>query len=216
MRSPSFHGVGEGEATERRLTVEPPDVSFYTRFVGYHDLETALAEETKQLGSAADPTAQRLVVSDIDLLVSTVEPFSSSHQNLVKRTIWNRTFQVLISLTRLHQRLSFMDEFVLSSSNFNFQAFYLFCNFRLFILEKVAFGSVMIYSIYTLMVSISIRWLALEVLSYIDEPIIIRSIALGASQNLQNLITPVITIIEYYSILKFLDLLRKRTTLRKN
>ncbi len=97
----------------RYLTVEPADPSFYTRIISYVDIKTALAQKPKKTGHLADPTAQRLIVSDIDLLNSILgaTSFSSLPSELGAFSNWKS--RQILTLTRPQSALTFMDEFVL-------------------------------------------------------------------------------------------------------
>ncbi|GAM35103.1 hypothetical protein TCE0_015r03147 [Talaromyces pinophilus] len=198
MRSPSYHGK---EATRvRYLTVEPADPSFYTRIISYVDIKTALAQETKKTGHLADPTAQRLIVSDIDLLNSILgaTSFSSLPSELGAFSNWKS--RQILTLTRPQSALTFMDEFVLWTFDPASRAVYISSCLQLSVARTLAFGSQNILVAVVFIASCLIRWLILEASSLAHENIF-SFIDLVSSPGWVNLAC---TVFEYYLVLQCL------------
>ncbi|OKL59688.1 hypothetical protein UA08_05019 [Talaromyces atroroseus] len=201
MRSPSCY---VNEATNARyLTVEPTDPAFYTRIITYVHAKTALAQEIQPTGHIADPTAQRLIVSDITLLESILEyksPFvHKSDPNVPSK--WK--LRKVLSLTRDNSTLSFMDNFVLSSSNAVPYTVYILSSLRLSAARRLAFNSQNILGVYVFVASCLIRWLALEALS-VGRETVLPVLSLGLPPGWQNL---AIAVVECFLALNCLTLI---------
>ncbi|KAJ5902025.1 hypothetical protein N7495_002553 [Penicillium taxi] len=164
MRSPSY----ENAAHVCRLTVEPTDPGFYSRMIMYIDVMTALAQETQPTGYVADPTSQRLLVSDVNLLISILEHALSEKARLSRHTLpsWSkRKFYYVLSLLRGSCGLTFMDDFALSCSQPLSLRIYSVSAVRLSVAGTFCFGSLLLLGIYEFLASYIVRWLILDVIS---------------------------------------------------
>ncbi|EED12798.1 conserved hypothetical protein [Talaromyces stipitatus ATCC 10500] len=163
MRSPSFYE--KGPTIVRYLTVEPADPSFYTRIINYMDVKTALDQEAQQTGHIADPTAQRLIVSDTSLLKSILEysSFSFHEEEAVTFSRWK--LRQMLLLTRPKSTLTFMDIFILSSLEPRSCMTYMSSRLRLSAAHTLAADSQRLLSIYLFVASCLIRWSVLELFS---------------------------------------------------
>jgi hypothetical protein len=198
MRSPSYYGK---EATSvRYLTVEPTDPSFYTRIISYVDVKTAMAQETQQAGHLADPTAQRLIVSDTNLLSSILEHTSFSSPPSEIGAFSNRKSRWILLFTRPQSTITFMDEFVRSTFDPPSRAVYIFSSLQLSLARTLAFGSQNLLAIYMFIGSCLIRWLALEASSLAQKYIFSFT---GPILN-PGWVTSASTVLEYYLLLKCL------------
>ena len=139
--------------------------SFYTRIISYVDIKTALAQETKETGHLADPTARKLIVSDINLLNSILGSNSLSSQPSELSAFSNWKSRRILYLTRPRSPLTFMDEFVLSTFDPVSRAVYVSSTLRLSVARTLAFGSQNLLAAYMFISSCLIRWLVLEALS---------------------------------------------------
>ncbi|PTU22057.1 hypothetical protein P175DRAFT_0435761 [Aspergillus ochraceoroseus IBT 24754] len=162
MRSPSYR---EEDPSTARLSVEPTDPQFYTRLIHYPDAKTAIARETQPTGHVADPTAQRLIVSDPALLTSILESASSQKiQPLFQGGALppNRRPRQILALFRGKSSLTFMDEFALASSAASARAVYISSALRLLSARALAFRSQTLLGIYIFFAGCLMRWLVLE------------------------------------------------------
>ncbi|KAF7595183.1 hypothetical protein BBP40_006927 [Aspergillus hancockii] len=162
MRSPSYR---DEDSRGLRLTVEPTDPQFYTRIIHYPDVRTAVAQETKPTGHIADPTAQRLIVSDLSLLVSILESASGKKDDASLHATSHRSYRTLRQIlwwSRWNSAPTFMDDFALSSSKPYARAIYMSSTLRLLNAHKLAFGSQKLLEIQIFIASCLVRWLTLE------------------------------------------------------
>ncbi|KAJ5704117.1 hypothetical protein N7493_011255 [Penicillium malachiteum] len=161
MRSPSYK---EASSNALSLTVEPADPGFYTRFITYPDIKTALDEETKPTGLNADPNSQRLLVSNPNLLASLCD--SASHQKTdlsPKTTSWQT--KLILLWCRGNSGPTFIDDFVLATSTSS-RSTYLSSLLGWSSVKKLAFGSPKLFGLFTFFVSCLIRLFVWEGLSY--------------------------------------------------
>lgn len=148
-----------------RLTVEPSDPGFYTRITTYLDVKTALAEETQPTGQAADPTARRLIVSNVPLLASILDG-SDKASIPGKPSSWKHRH--LLSFSRGISKPSFMDDFVLSQPPSSFSphtsplSLYTAASLRLSTARRLAFNSQRLLSVYNFLTSSLLQWTILE------------------------------------------------------
>ncbi|KAL4768011.1 hypothetical protein BDW60DRAFT_226024 [Aspergillus nidulans var. acristatus] len=138
MRSPSC--LGRNASNIQYLTIEPTDPSFYTRVLSYMDIKTALEEETNPLGLDADPSASRLLVSNLDLLTSILKHPESRKQETSTHTA-SRKQRIILSIARGASGLAFMDDFVLGHPTPSSRAVYISSVLCLCAAQKLAFGS---------------------------------------------------------------------------
>ncbi|KAL4876225.1 hypothetical protein BJY04DRAFT_223309 [Aspergillus karnatakaensis] len=172
-------GYGKDPSTIKNLTIEPTDPGFYTRFPNYTSPRTALEEETRELGYEADPTASRLLVSDLPLLISILEhaalrtgektlPFSKSGISMPMQHVPS-TQRALLSLARGFSRLTFMDEFVLSTTTLPPPAKTAYAKsiLHLSAAQLFTFGSPLLLTVAIILLSLITKWLLLCSLSSI-------------------------------------------------
>lgn len=135
-------------------------------------MKTALAQETKQTGHLADPTAQKLIVSDTNLLNSILAStlFSSLPSELGAFSNWKS--QRILCLTRPQSTLTFMDEFVLSTFDPVSRAAYISSTLRLSVARTLAFGSQNLLAAYIFIATCSIRWVILEAFTLAQKNIV--------------------------------------------
>ncbi|KAL4915363.1 hypothetical protein BDW62DRAFT_212725 [Aspergillus aurantiobrunneus] len=164
LRSPSSYG--KPPCSIRRITIEPTDPAFYTRVTHYPDIKTALLHETQQTGDTADPTAQRLLVSDLTFLISILkcvcpecDPCIQPRPKLNPKQ-WKS--QTLLRLVRGSTAPSFMGEFVLAVVDPSYRAVYVSSVVRLSAARRLAFSSQGLLRVYVFLASCLLRWVALE------------------------------------------------------
>jgi hypothetical protein len=198
MRSPSYDS--KEASSVRHLTVEPTDPSFYTRIISYIDVKTALTQETKQTGHLADPTAQRLIISDIDLLYSILgsSSFSSLPSELSAFSNWKS--RRILGFTRPQSTLTFMDEFVLSTFNPASRAVYIRSSFRLSVTRILACGSQNLVAAHIFFASCLARWLVLEASSLAQKNIF----SFTEMISYPGWVALACTVFQYYFVLKSL------------
>ncbi|KAJ5802447.1 uncharacterized protein N7503_004897 [Penicillium pulvis] len=168
MRSSSYQDNSSDTIT---LTVEPVDPQFYARLINYPDMMTALAHETRPTGLAADPTSQRLIVSDSALLDSIVHSASRKlldHPSNGSHTISSWRMRLVLFWCRGHSASTFMDRFALFSSTQKSRATYVSCLLQLSSAQRLAFGSQGLLDYYTLFASFVTGWAILEGLSMLN------------------------------------------------
>ncbi|KAL4904130.1 hypothetical protein BDW74DRAFT_185791 [Aspergillus multicolor] len=168
LLSPTAHV--RNASSIRSVTIEPVDPAFYTRITSYTDVKTALVAETKMTGHVADPTARRLLVSDLDLLLEIVDSSNISCKQDRGRSLGPSMGQRVLGLSRgMWNKSSFMDAFVFSSSStastrihpLNREE-YITSILRLSAAQKFAFSSQRLLNIYILIVSCLLRWTLLN------------------------------------------------------
>jgi hypothetical protein len=104
------------------------------------DIKTALEEETNPLGLDADPSASRLLVSNLDLLTSILKHPESRKQETSTHTA-SRKQRIILSIARGPSGLTFMDDFVLGCPTPSSRAVYISSVLCLCAAQKFAFGS---------------------------------------------------------------------------
>ncbi|KAL4862955.1 hypothetical protein BDV12DRAFT_34923 [Aspergillus spectabilis] len=163
LRSPSC--LGKNPSSIQHVTIEPTDPGFYTRFVNYPDMKTAVTEETREMGFDADPTASRLLVSDMDQLRSILESGNRKEKVEIGRGSWKD--RILLSLARGFAGLTVMDEFILSSRAIDPSArtVYICSILKLSAAKAIAFNSPKLLTIYTLVTSSLLKWFLLDFFS---------------------------------------------------
>ncbi|RAL03898.1 uncharacterized protein BO80DRAFT_422808 [Aspergillus ibericus CBS 121593] len=155
LRSAACQGDG---SSIRRVSIEPTDPGFYTRIVNYPDIETALNTELHPTGLHADPSSQRLLVSDQALLASILtrslqtKPFILDSKKETSH-IWGRYRA---------NTPSFMDDFVSSRSSDPSRVAYFSIVSKRRQIDRFAFGSETLLGIYTFLGACLVRWVVLE------------------------------------------------------
>ncbi|KAL2786486.1 hypothetical protein BJX66DRAFT_328544 [Aspergillus keveii] len=163
MRSPS--SFGKHETSVRHVSVEPADPAFYTRFINYKDVRSAIEQETKETGLPADPTSRPLIVSDVELLLSVLESAPSGNVGLNLSISASQKQKTLLSICR--RTSTFMDEFALSILDPACRAVYMSACLRLSFSRRLAFGSLRLFAVYTSIASLLLRWILLDGLSFV-------------------------------------------------
>ncbi|PYI11758.1 hypothetical protein BO78DRAFT_302795 [Aspergillus sclerotiicarbonarius CBS 121057] len=145
----------------RHVTIEPTDPAFYTRITNYATIETALNTELLPTGLYADPSSQRLLVSDQALLASILNspslktnPFATNPKDLPNILSWYRT-----STTT-----SFMDDFVSTSDPISRGVYFQIVS-KERLINRFALGSEKLLGMYTFLGSCLLRWVVLESLT---------------------------------------------------
>ncbi|KAJ6006374.1 hypothetical protein N7451_004318 [Penicillium sp. IBT 35674x] len=165
MRFPLYH---ENSSDTVSLTVEPVDPQFYAKLINYPDMKTALAQETKPTGLVADPSSQRLIVSDSALLDSIIHSESCQklhHPSNDAHTTPSWRMRLVLFWCRGNSASTFMDRYVLFSSTQGSRATYASCLLRLSSAKKLAFGSQSLLGYYRFFASFLTGWVILGSLS---------------------------------------------------
>jgi hypothetical protein len=163
MRSPS--SFGKHETSLRHVSVEPADPAFYTRFINYKDVRSAIEQETKETGLPADPTSRPLIVSDVELLLSVLEPAPSGKVGLNLSISASQKQKTLLSICR--RTSTFMDEFALSILDPVCRTAYTGACLRLSLAKRLAFGSLCLFAVFTSIAPLLLRWILLDGLSFV-------------------------------------------------
>ncbi|KAL5333613.1 hypothetical protein BJX70DRAFT_406077 [Aspergillus crustosus] len=158
MRSPS--SLGKNASSIRNLTIEPTDPGFYTRFPSYLDFSIAVDKQTRHLGYNADPTAARLLTSDLPLLKSILVYTTPGKENEFITTA-SRKHRTLLHLARGFSGMTPMDSFILSSADPLSQRVYIASIIRLSAARIFAFNSTKLLSAYTFGVTAALQWVML-------------------------------------------------------
>ncbi|KAL3459540.1 hypothetical protein BJX64DRAFT_291207 [Aspergillus heterothallicus] len=162
MQSPSSYG--REPTSIRKVSVEPMDPAFYTRFTNYPTARIAIEQETKETGLPADPTSRPVIVSDVDLLLSIFEATESEKPGFLV-PFFPRHRRTVLSLCRGY--LAFMDEFVMGSLDPTSRSVYFSSCLRLSLARRVAFGSMRLFAVCDTVAGWLVRWVVLEALSMI-------------------------------------------------
>ncbi|KAL2849675.1 hypothetical protein BJX68DRAFT_255383 [Aspergillus pseudodeflectus] len=163
MQSPA--SLGKHETSVRHVSVEPADPAFYTRFITYKDVRSAIEQETKETGLPADPTSRHLIVSDADLLLSVLESGAYEKADLCESSTASQKHSTMLSICR--GTSAFMDEFALSILDPSSRTVYMAASFRLSMARRLAFGSLRLFRIFSSVAALVSQWLLLDGLSFV-------------------------------------------------
>jgi hypothetical protein len=163
MQSPA--SLGKHETSLRHVSVEPADPAFYTRFINYKDVRSAIEQETKETGLPADPTSRHLIVSDVDLLLSVLESGAYEKADLSESSTAPQKHSTMLSICR--GTSAFMDEFALSILDPLSRTVYMAASFRLSMARRLAFGSLRLFVIFSSVAALVSHWLLLDGLSFV-------------------------------------------------
>ncbi|PWY94639.1 hypothetical protein BO94DRAFT_421375, partial [Aspergillus sclerotioniger CBS 115572] len=155
LRSPSCE---KDHSSIRHVSIEPADPAFYTRIINYTSIETALDTELQSTGLHADPSSQRLLVSDQALLASILGSPSSQKTDTIKI----RNSPPAFSWYQKSTISPFMDDFVSTSSDPSSRAVYFTIATKQRLIDRFALGSETLLGIYTFLESCLLRWVVLE------------------------------------------------------
>ncbi|KAJ0418749.1 hypothetical protein BJY00DRAFT_287319 [Aspergillus carlsbadensis] len=175
MQSPSAYG--KHETSMRQVSVEPADPAFYTRFINYKDVGSAIEQETKETGLPADPTSRPLIVSDVELLLSLLRSALSEKVDLRDSSTSPQKHRTILSVCR--GTPTFMDEFALSLLNGSSRSVYVAACLRLSLSRRLAFGSLRLFGLLTSVTGLLLRWMVLRGLSFASSKFFLDVAGLG-------------------------------------